>query len=102
MSARAWDDVVSVVSTDARLGAQVTTDGLAFGLYAPGAQVELLLFDHGDWRVLVRSWFGVGDDSGELSPWQTACPDVTDRIEIKGRSTAVLVSDNDRDQQWLN
>ena len=49
MSARAWDDVVSVVSTDARLGAQVTTDGLAFGLYAPHAtQVELLLFDQPD------------------------------------------------------
>ena len=45
--------------------------------------------------MLVRSWFGAGDDSGELSAWQTACPGVTDRIEIKGRSMAVLVSDND-------
>ena len=45
-AARAWDDVVSVASADARLGAQLTTAGLAFGLYAPHAtQVELLLFD---------------------------------------------------------
>ena len=95
-AARAWDDVVSVVSADPRLGAQVTTDGLAFGLYAPhGTQVELLLFDHSDWRVLLRSWFGAGDDSCELRAWQTACPDVTDKIEIKGCSMAVLVSDND-------
>ena len=93
---RALDDALSVVSANPRLGAQVTTDELAFGLYAPhGAQVELLLFDHSDWRVLVRSWFGAGDDSCELRAWQTACPDVTDRIEIKGRSMAVLVSDND-------
>ena len=61
----------------------------------PLAVTNLNDWSHGDWKVLVRSWFGAGDDSCELSAWQTACPDVTDRIEIKGRSMAVLVSDND-------
>ena len=61
----------------------------------PLAVTNLNDWSHGDWKVLMRSWFGAGDDSCELSAWQTACPDVTDRIEIKGRSMAVLVSDND-------
>ena len=61
----------------------------------PLAVTNLNDWSHGDWKVLVRSWFGAGDDSCELRAWQTACPDVTDRIEIKGRSMAVLVSDND-------
>ena len=61
----------------------------------PLAVTNLNDWSHGDWQVLARSWFGAGDDSCELGAWQTACPDVADRIEIKGRSMAILVSDND-------
>src|SRR3954454_21852449 len=49
VAARAWDDVAEVHSADSRLGAHVTPDGLAFGLYAPDAtRVDLLLFDQPD------------------------------------------------------
>ena len=46
------------------------------------------------WTHFRRASFAA-DDSCELSAWQTACPDVADRIEIKGCSMAILVSDND-------
>jgi isoamylase len=52
-------------------------------------------WSHGDWRVLARSWFGAGSDSCNPTRWQTACPAAGTRIEVKGRSMAVLVSDND-------
>src|SRR3954466_1321160 len=46
MAALAWDNVVEIPSADSRLGAQVTPDGLTFGLYAPDATIlDLLLFD---------------------------------------------------------
>jgi hypothetical protein len=45
--------------------------------------------------VLARSWFGAEQNGCELAAWQTACPTAGDGIEVKGRSMAVLVSDND-------
>jgi hypothetical protein len=45
--------------------------------------------------VPARSWFGDDHDFCGPADWRTACPDADGRIEMKGRSMAVLVSDND-------
>ena len=51
-------------------------------------------WSRGDWKILARSWFG--DDADLCGPavWQS-CPDAAGGIEVKGRSMAILVSDND-------
>jgi pullulanase/glycogen debranching enzyme len=61
----------------------------------PFTVTNLADWSRGDWKVLARSWFGSEHDSCELATWQTACADAGARIEIAGRSMAVLVSDND-------
>ena len=52
-------------------------------------------WSRGNWKVLARSWFGNAHDTCDPATWQTSCPDVGSRLEVKGRSMAVLISDND-------
>lgn len=52
-------------------------------------------WSRGDWKVLARSWFGDDADFGDVEKWQTALPDAGNSLEIKGRSLAILLSDND-------
>ncbi len=52
-------------------------------------------WSQGDWKMLARSWFADEHDFCDPAQWQTACPDAGDRIRVKGRSLAILVSDND-------
>ncbi len=56
---------------------------------------NLSAWSKGDWKVLARSWFGDDQDTCDVSQWQTACPDAGNQIQVKGRSMAILVSDND-------
>jgi pullulanase/glycogen debranching enzyme len=51
-------------------------------------------WSRGNWKILARSWFGSGADTCDLNTWETSCPTAGDQIEIKGRSMAVLISDN--------
>jgi glycogen operon protein len=52
-------------------------------------------WSRGNWKVLARSWFGDAHDTCGLDTWQVSCPDAAGRLEVKGRSMAVLISDND-------
>ena len=52
-------------------------------------------WSRGDWKVLARSWYGDEADFCDLKSWESNCPDAGDAIDIKGRSMAILVSDND-------
>jgi hypothetical protein len=52
-------------------------------------------WSRGDWKVLARSWFGQEAHLCGPADWEAACPDAGSALEIKGRSMAVLVSDND-------
>jgi glycogen operon protein len=56
---------------------------------------NLANWSNGRWKILARSWFGVQPDRCGLATWRTNCPDAGERIQVKGRSMAVLVSDND-------
>jgi isoamylase len=56
---------------------------------------NLANWSKGNWKVLARSWFGDQSDLCGPADWQTNCPDAGDHIEVKGRSMAVLISDND-------
>jgi isoamylase len=51
-------------------------------------------WSQGDWKILARSWFGDDADLCGPADWQT-CPDAAGAIEVKGRSMAILISDND-------
>ncbi|MBV8223681.1 MAG: hypothetical protein JO232_00655 [Verrucomicrobia bacterium] len=51
-------------------------------------------WSQGNWKILARSWFGSGSDFGDLNNWQATCPDAGSSIEIKGRSMAILISEN--------
>ena len=53
---------------------------------------NLSAWTSGDWKILARSWFGRGADTCDLATWQTSCPDTGGRLEVKGRSMAVLIS----------
>lgn len=57
------------------------------------ATVNLKNWSKGNWKVLARSWYGEGNDFGSIDNWQT-CPDAGEAISVKGRSLAILVSDN--------
>jgi pullulanase/glycogen debranching enzyme len=52
-------------------------------------------WSHGNWHVLARSWFGPGADTCAPAAWESSCPEAGAKIEIQGRSMAILVSDND-------
>ncbi|MCB0598039.1 MAG: hypothetical protein H6557_21820 [Lewinellaceae bacterium] len=52
-------------------------------------------WSQGDWKILARSWFGGDADFGDVDNWEATCPAAGASIEIKARSLAVLVSDND-------
>ena len=52
-------------------------------------------WSQGDWNILARSWFGDDADVGDIDHWEANCPDAGGSVEIKARSLAVLVSDND-------
>lgn len=51
-------------------------------------------WSQGDWNVLARSWFGDEFDFARLDQWRQA-PAARGSITIKGRSMAILISDND-------
>ena len=51
-------------------------------------------WSRGDWKILARSWFADDADLCGPAAWQS-CADAADGIEVKGRSMAILVSDND-------
>jgi hypothetical protein len=51
-------------------------------------------WSQGDWQVLARSWFGDEADFCGPADWQMSCPDAGAAIEVKGRSMAILISDN--------
>ena len=52
-------------------------------------------WSQGDWQVLARSWFGADFDFADLNTWSTTAPAAGASLDIKGRSMAVLISDND-------
>jgi len=52
-------------------------------------------WSRGDWKILAKSWYGDDADFCGSADWQTACPEAGGPITIKGRSMAILVSDND-------
>ncbi|WP_428262617.1 alpha-amylase family glycosyl hydrolase [Haliangium sp.] len=52
-------------------------------------------WSRGDWRILARSWFGDDADTCPLQAWESECPTAGAAIEVKGRSMAILISDND-------
>lgn len=52
-------------------------------------------WSNGDWKILARSWYGDDDDFVSPASWETNAPDAGESIEVKGRSMAILVSDND-------
>lgn len=61
----------------------------------PFTVTNLAEWSKGDWKVLARSWFGIDHDACDPARWNTACPDAGNHIQVKGRSMAILVSDND-------
>lgn len=52
-------------------------------------------WSQGDWKILARSWYGDEFDFADLTEWQTSCPAAGNVLTIKGRSLAILISDND-------
>ncbi len=52
-------------------------------------------WSQGDWKVLARSWFGDDHDFDEIDRWESQAKDAGPSVEIKGRSLAILISDND-------
>ena len=56
---------------------------------------NLATWSKGNWKILARSWLGDQADLCGLADWQTNCPDAEGRIEVKGRSMAILISNND-------
>ena len=55
---------------------------------------NLQKWSQGDWKILARSWYGAGNDFGNLSNWSNN-ESAGSSITIKGRSMAILISDND-------
>jgi pullulanase/glycogen debranching enzyme len=62
--------------------------------WEPFSVSNLADWSKGNWKVLARSWLGDGEDSCSLRDWQAKCPDAGSRLEVKGRSMAILISDN--------
>jgi len=56
---------------------------------------NLAEWSRGNWKILARSWLPDHADGCSPAVWQTQCPDAGHRIEVKGRSMAILVSNND-------
>jgi glycogen operon protein len=52
-------------------------------------------WSQGDWKVLARSWLGDNGDFCDIDNWETNCENTGGSITIKGRSMAILISDND-------
>ena len=63
--------------------------------WEPFAVTNLGDWSRGNWQILARSWFGDEADLCGLADWETSCPDAGSAIEVKGRSMAILISDND-------
>lgn len=51
-------------------------------------------WSQGDWKMLARSWMKTGEDFCDVQQWQT-CEAAGESLTVKGRSMAVLISDND-------
>lgn len=56
---------------------------------------NLAAWSQGDWKVLARSWYGDAYDFPTIAQWQTQCEDAQGSTTVKGRSMAILISDND-------
>ncbi|MBU0970370.1 MAG: hypothetical protein KKC20_06965 [Proteobacteria bacterium] len=52
-------------------------------------------WSNGDWKILARSWYGDDFDFVPPASWEQKAPDAGAGVEIKGRSMAILISDND-------
>ena len=52
-------------------------------------------WSQGDWKILARSWFGDDFDFGDVEAWMETSPDAGASVNVKARSMAVLISDND-------
>jgi glycogen operon protein len=52
-------------------------------------------WSQGDWKIVARSWFGDQFDFADLENWGQSGVEAGNSIEIKGRSMAILLSDND-------
>jgi isoamylase len=63
--------------------------------WEPFTLSNLANWSRGDWRVLARSWLGDEADLCGPGDWEVACPEIEGAIEVKGRSMAILISDND-------
>lgn len=51
-------------------------------------------WSQGNWKILARSWFGDDSDVCNLDQWETQCESAGSEINVKGRSMAILISDN--------
>jgi glycogen operon protein len=63
--------------------------------HAPFTVTNLADWSQGDWKILARSWFADEFDFCSVDDWLTECPNANGALEIKGRSLAILISDND-------
>jgi hypothetical protein len=61
--------------------------------WEPFTMTNLGDWSRGNWQILARSWFGDGADFCDPADSES-CPDAGGAIEVKGRSIAILVSDN--------
>jgi glycogen operon protein len=52
-------------------------------------------WSQGDWRVLARSWYEDSGDFIDVDQWEAQCDEAGSEIAVKGRSMAILISDND-------
>jgi isoamylase len=62
--------------------------------WEPFAVDNIADWSKGNWKILARSWFKDQGEGCTLAAWDTKCPDAGNRIEVKGRSMAILLSDN--------
>ena len=62
--------------------------------WEPFAVENLADWSRGNWRILARSWLDDQADKCSPAAWQATCPDAGNWIDVKGRSMAILVSDN--------
>jgi len=77
------------------IGARSGLGFLIWSAWETFAVENLANWSKGNWKVLARSWLGDQSDRCGPADWQTNCPDAGGRIEVKGRSMAVLISNND-------
>jgi isoamylase len=62
--------------------------------WEPFSVDNLANWSKGNWKILARSWFKDQPEGCTPAEWQAKCPDAGNRIDVKGRSMAILVSDN--------